>query len=398
MNPVIRARECRAPTELPIEVVERKGLGHPDTICDAVAERISTHLCRYYLAHFGQILHHNVDKVLLCGGSARPMFGGGEVTEPIELYLAGRATDDVRGERVPVADIALEACREWLRHSLPELDLQRHVRIIPRLRPGSRDLAELFLRGADVPLANDTSCGVGFAPLTDLEKVVLATERLLNDATVKQQYPAIGRDIKVMGIRKQNRIELTIGCAIVGRHVSDIDAYAGAKENVRTLALTAARASTGVDVEAVVNAGDDLARGAIFLTVTGTSAEAGDDGEVGRGNRSNGLITPYRPMTMEAAAGKNPVNHVGKLYNVVAGQIAKALAERLARVRDATCLLVSRIGQSIAEPQVADIQLGLGASSDIQPLVEPAAEIVRAELGKIAETRRALLEGRVGVF
>jgi S-adenosylmethionine synthetase len=50
----------------------------------------------------------------------------------------------------------------------------------------------------------------------------------------------------------------------------------------------------------------------VYLTVTGTSAEAGDDGEVGRGNRVNDLITPYRPISLEAAAGKNPVTHVGQ--------------------------------------------------------------------------------------
>ena len=67
--------------------------------------------CRYYLERFGTILHHNVDKILLCGGSARAAFGGGEVLEPLELYLAGRATSEHRGERIPVAEIATEASR-----------------------------------------------------------------------------------------------------------------------------------------------------------------------------------------------------------------------------------------------------------------------------------------------
>lgn len=401
MPAIVRFRESPPPSEQPLEVVERKGLGHPDTVCDAIAEHVSRRLCRYYLEHFGRILHHNVDKILLCGGSSRASFGGGEVTEPIELYLAGRVTDDVRGQRVPAADLAVEACREWLCANLPELDLERHVKIIPRLRPGSRDLTELFLRGGETPLANDTSCGVGFAPLTELEQTVLTVERLLSTVATRKRHPAIGSDIKVMGVRTRDRVELTVGCAFVGRYVADLDAYVRAKETVRTLALEAASTSTRMAVNAVVNAGDDLPRGEVFLTVTGTSAEAGDDGEVGRGNRANGLITPYRPMTLEAAAGKNPVNHVGKLYNVVARQIAEILVARLSGVSDATCVLVSRIGQSIQEPQVVDIQLGssqLKSSSDMQSLVDPATDVVRAALANLEDVRSALLAGRIEVY
>ncbi len=118
------------------------------------------------------ILHHNVDKVLLCGGASRVTFGGGEVLEPTEIHLAGRATEDWRGTKIPVQELALAACRELLTQRLPEIDLDRHVRIIPRLRPGSRDLTRIFGRSRTVPLANDTSCGAGFAPLSELERVV----------------------------------------------------------------------------------------------------------------------------------------------------------------------------------------------------------------------------------
>jgi S-adenosylmethionine synthetase len=83
-----------------VEVVERKGLGHPDTICDALAETFSRNLCREYRRRFGEILHHNVDKALLCGGRAAPAFGGGSVLAPITIHLAGRAVTGV-GSRTP---------------------------------------------------------------------------------------------------------------------------------------------------------------------------------------------------------------------------------------------------------------------------------------------------------
>jgi S-adenosylmethionine synthetase len=401
MTAIVRLRKSPTPSEQPLEVVERKGLGHPDTICDAVAEQVSRRLCQYYLEHFGRILHHNVDKILLCGGSSRATFGGGEVNEPIELYLAGRATAAVRGQRVPVAELAVEACRDWLRANLPELDLERHVKIIPRLRPGSRDLTELFLRGGETPLANDTSLGVGFAPLTELEQTVLTVERVLSNTATRTRFPAIGSDIKVMGVRTHDHVELTIGCAFVGRHVAGLAAYVRAKETVRTLALEAASSSTRMAVNAVVNAADNLSQGEVFLTVTGTSAEAGDDGEVGRGNRANGLITPYRPMTLEAAAGKNPVNHVGKLYNLVARQIAENLIARLPGVSDATCVLVSRIGQSVQEPRAVDLQLGYPqsrSSADVRLLLEPATAVVRTTFANLEDTRRGLLAGGVEVY
>ena len=75
----------------PVEIVERKGIGHPDTICDALAEELSRNLCAYYLENFGLVLHHNVDKALLWGGSSLPKYGGGQIKAPIEIFLAGRA-------------------------------------------------------------------------------------------------------------------------------------------------------------------------------------------------------------------------------------------------------------------------------------------------------------------
>src|SRR5215471_14957560 len=106
-------RDGQSPADAPVEIVERKGLGHPDTICDAIAEHLSARLCRAYLDRFGAVLHHNVDKVLLAAGASRPAFGGGQLTRPIDLYLGGRATEEVRGARVPVAEIAVDATREW---------------------------------------------------------------------------------------------------------------------------------------------------------------------------------------------------------------------------------------------------------------------------------------------
>src|SRR5689334_20433961 len=175
-----------SPDELPFELVERKGRGHPDTLCDALAEAVSVGLSRYYVERFGAILHHNVDKALLIGGAARPAFGGGEILEPVEITIAGRATRRFRGVEIPVEEIAIDHCRTWLAQNVRNADA-RNIRIAPRIRETSSDLAALFLRGAErtVPLANDTSFGVGFAPFDRLERAVLAVERRLRSADVR---------------------------------------------------------------------------------------------------------------------------------------------------------------------------------------------------------------------
>lgn len=395
---MIHASEALLPSLEPVEIVERKGIGHPDTICDALAEQVSLALCRHYLQRFGRILHHNVDKVLLCGGAASPIFGGGEILEPMELYVAGRVTTHYGGESIPAAELAVQACREWLASHLPALDVERHVRITPRFHPVSAALAGLFGQGESAPLSNDTSCGVGFAPFTPLESAVLTIERELNSSATHTAHPAIGQDIKVVGVRRGDRIQFTIACAMIASHVDSIARYKEAIETVRRIALQSARRFTDLHLEAAVNLADDLSRGLAYLTVTGTSAEAGDDGETGRGNRTSGLITPYRPMTIEAAAGKNPVNHVGKLYNIAAGSLAARIARDVPGHPAATCILVSQIGRPIDDPQLADVRLVLEPGQTLDAVRQPIRDLLQQELSRLKDPQSALLQQGVMLY
>jgi S-adenosylmethionine synthetase len=146
------------------------------------------------------------------------------------------------------------------------------------------------------------------------------------------------------------------------------------------------------------NAADDVAKGSLYLTVTGTSAESGDDGEVGRGNRVNGLIAPYRPMNMEAAAGKNPVTHVGKLYNIVAQRIADTLVRELDEVREAYCYLVSRIGSPINEPKLVDLRLCMREGIAVDAVKLQVEEIVQAQLSGMYQIREELVAGIIRVY
>ena len=381
-----------------VEVVERKGLGHPDTICDALAENFSRNLCREYRRRFGEILHHNVDKALLCGGRASPAFGGGSVLVPISIHLAGRAVTSVGHDELPIKEIAVDGSRAWLEANLHALDAKRYVEIHASVQPGSQDLQELFSRNTrrDVPLANDTSIGVGYAPMSPLERLVLAIEKRINGRP--RRNPAWGEDVKVMGVRCGSKLNVTVACAMIGGELASMDQYLAAKAAVADLVHETAIEHGFSACEVEVNAADNPAEGAIFLTVTGTSAEAGDDGQVGRGNRTNGLITPGRPMSLEAAAGKNPVNHVGKIYNVVAREITELLVANESEIAAAQCLMVSRIGEPLTSPALLQVKL---ATHDGFPPVElegRVEEIAAHCLGRLPMLIDAFVAGTIEVF
>jgi S-adenosylmethionine synthetase len=383
-----------------VEIVERKGIGHPDTICDALAETLSRNLCQEYQRRFGEILHHNVDKALLCGGRAAAAFGGGNVRAPINIYLAGRAITEVGNEVIPIKEIAVEGSRAWLKANLHALDPDRHVRIDSVVQQASQDLRTLFSRRGlhGIALANDTSFGVGYAPLSPLERLALAVEKRINGRDRERAMPAWGEDIKVMAVRSADRIEITVACAMIGRFVANIEEYLEQKilleKLVRDLAIKHGFPKCNVGV----NTADNTSSGGIYLTVTGTSAEAGDDGQVGRGNRVNGLITPCRPMSLEAAAGKNPVSHVGKIYNVLARDIAETIVTAIPGVASAQCLMVSRIGAPVTQPAVVQIRIATQKGVPISDLRQRIEALVADRIAHIPELASDFVAGSIRVF
>lgn len=392
----------RAIEDLDIEIVERKGVGHPDYIADAASEAVSRALSRYYREQFGAVLHHNVDKGLVVGGEATPRFGGGEVTQPIYILVAGRATTDVLkdNERVPipVGSLAVGAIRGFLKDNLRFLDIDSQVIVDYRIKRGSNDLVRNFDLDRNMPLANDTSFGVGFAPLSETERLTLETELFLNSPKLKKELPEVGEDVKVMGLRRDNEIYLTIAAAMVSRLTPDLDHYMNVKEEVANRVSDLATKITSRAVHVKVNAADKPDKGVVYLTVTGTSAEQGDDGNTGRGNRANGLITPYRPMSLEATAGKNPVNHVGKLYNVLAGQIADRINCETRGIREVYVKILSQIGQPLDEPAITDIELLLDPAASVVDIEGEAESIAEEEISKTVQLTDLILSGKARLF
>ncbi|ALU11446.1 S-adenosylmethionine synthetase [Ignicoccus islandicus DSM 13165] len=399
-NVVVSRLQLPLQDEIDTEIVERKGTGHPDYISDAVSEEASRQLSLYYLKEFGHVLHHNLDKTLLVGGQANPRFGGGEVLHPIYIIISGRAITEVNTEDgkvlVPVGTIVIEAAKRWLRENLPHLDTDKDVVVDYKIGRGSADLVGVFELGKTVPLANDTSVGVGYAPFSTLEKVVYNVERKLNSKETKSKIKALGEDIKVMGLRLGNKIKLTVAAAIVSSEVRDAGEYMAVKEEVKEVVEGVAREfAPNHDIEVYVNTADEPSKGIYYITVTGTSSEQGDDGMTGRGNRVNGLITPMRPMSMEAAAGKNPVSHVGKLYNVMANRIAQKVVEEVPESKEVYVELLSQIGRPITDPLVATIRV----KGELTPTLEKRVkEIVDEMLDTIPQLTKEIIEGKVQLF
>ena len=134
----------------------------------------------------------------------------------------------------------------------------------------------------------------------------------------------------------------------------------------------------------------------VYLTVLGTSADGADSGQVGRGNRVNGVIPLNRPIGSEAAAGKNPVSHVGKIYNVLSYRIANEIYNNVSGIKEVYIWLLSQIGRRIDHPKVAAAQVIMenGSIDDVRKEVH---EVVDRELENINNFCMDLAKGKIPV-
>ncbi len=383
-----------------VELVERKGVGHPDSICDAIMEDISVALCAEYERVFGQIVHHNIDKGLLVAGRTSPRIGGGVVDEPMRLVFGDRAIYELAGKRVPVGEIAERTAASWLRQNLRFVDPDQHLIFQNEIKEGSPELTDIFDR--EVIGANDTSAAVGYAPLTDTEQMVLNVERFLNSPEFKEQYPEAGEDIKVMGYRRDRELILTIAIAFVDRFVQSQEGYFSRKEEIRgaVIDFVNGQRRNFEQVSVDLNTLDDESRGeeGMYLTVLGTSAEGADCGQVGRGNKVNGVIALNRPMSTEAAAGKNPVSHVGKIYTILSHRMAEEVYNGVPGIREVYVWLCSQIGRPIHEPLIASAQLTLDKDTKLAAVRGNVEQILSRELDGIYDFTSRLAKGEYSVW
>ena len=378
-----------------IELVERKGIGHPDTICDSLVEAVAIGLNRMYLERLGTIAHYNVDKALLIAGQSQVWFGGGEVRRSAQFIVGDRATFAVDRRRLPIEEVVHNAVDEWLTRHLPRF--QPHVVTLPTLAPGSAQLRSIFSPVARESISNDTSAASGYAPASPVEEIVLAVEQFLNGDGFKTSFSDTGQDVKVFGRREDDRLSLTVAMPLLAEAVSSEHAYFQRKEEILD-ALIGRFRDAPLKLEWQLNNLDTTGHGSdgVYLTVTGTSAESADSGQVGRGNRANGLIAFSRPSGNEAAPGKNAVAHAGKIYSVLSHRLAHQIHGRSEGLVEVYVHLAARIGEPVDRPWVGvQVMLEDGvALADVEAAIK---QTVEAEMDRLPEFRAGLGRGDYSV-
>ena len=340
---------------------------------------MSHDLAQFYQRRCGRVLHYNVDKALLAGGRSEPHFGGGRIIEPAKFYLGDRAISSFNGRHLDLEGVIEESISCWLKDNLRFLRLNENLVWKSEIREGAAALNGVDERN----VSNDTSVGVGFWPLSPLEQMTLAAEDYMNSAEFKKRHPESGEDIKVMCVRRAKAIEIVIACALVDKFVADVDDCIAKKTAILGDIISFLNAAYGKEyrISVTLNALDAPARGVdgLYLTVTGLSCEGGNSGQVGRGNRANGLISFLRPQTMEAWAGKNFKSHVGKIYSFAAQGLARKVNEEKPEVAETTVLLVGKIGSPVDCPAYvfADLKTRADCHSAIQ---EKAASVLQTAI------------------
>lgn len=384
-----------AADDWPVEVVERKGTGHPDTLADGVAEAISGAYSRYTLEHFGEVAHHWVDKCMLIGGESDISFGSGRLIKPMTLLVVGKASQRIGTSDIPVREIADEAARAFFRERLPLLDeagLRIEYQLNSAVGAGRPSRWYRPRSSADLtPLAratsNDAVVCSAYAPLSRLEEAVLRVEQYLNGPEYKRRRPEIGSDIKVLGTRVGADVDIVACVPFIADLTPSAHAYDEGKAAVTQEIGTLATEILGRPAAVRVNTRDDGE--AVYMTATGTAADTGDVGVVGRGNRVNGLIAPGRVTSIEAPAGKNPSYHAGKIYSVLALDLAREIADRAGQ--ETSVIITTSTGNPLSEPDLVAVEMAGEATAQWQA---QARDIVATALGDVGKLSESLVAGQ----
>lgn len=402
--------------DTPFEIVERKGIGHPDTLCDTIAEKVSQAYSQYCLERYGIILRHMVDKIALSGGAAKVKFGGGEMQKPVRLYLNCRFTRTYQQEAIPYLEIVKGVVYRHFGEVLPLLDLDQWLTIVDNTHfapgPGvvydadgsTQNERKFFFEIPQKEFAvfhdnslrsNDTSTAVAYSPLSTTEQIVMLVETTLNGREFKKLHPYVGTDIKVMAKRIQKRLSLTVCVPFVAVHTPSKEFYFKKIKLLTDIIKQLVMSKFGqFDITVSLNTRDNPNKSDYYLTLTGSAIESGDEGVVGRGNRYNGVIPFTRHMSMEACCGKNPVYHVGKLYTAISSLISEEIFHLTGL--ETYVYLTSQMGRSLSDPWSACVDVcGREATPTERQMIE---EIVERALSNANETTRKIIRGELNLF
>jgi len=354
------------------EIIERKGLGHPDTLADGIAEYLSNSYSKYCLEKFGYVLHHNLDKIYVSGGLVEFDFNKKpKILKPMTIYINGRASVSFNNIKINIKVLLSRFAKDYLYEILPSLNFFENpikIKFITNSFSHNpywyKPRDEKDLPDNKKPYANDTSTVVGFYPLSNSEKKVIAIESFFYDENGLPRFEYVGQDIKVMLFRKGDDINITTNIPLMINSLNNFEDYQDKKKNIiNELNDFLLKEFPGEKIKLSVNTLDGSKPESHYTLLLGTCSEAGEEGLVGRGNKTNGLISTCRPISMEALHGKNPVYHVGKVLTYKANQIAKKIAQKF----DCHCYvyITTRAGEDISKPSYLNIQVSKDCNNDI---------------------------------
>ena len=401
MNIYIKENLIRSSDQQSVEVVERKGLGHPDTIADGIAESISIEYSKYCLGNFGAILHHNVDKSIILGGQCELEYGSGKILKPFRVLFGGRMSRSFNNQDIDLNLIQTTTTKEYLQRILPRLHTEQDL-VFHYFTSSNSRIPHWFtpktlddLPEHKNPHANDTATIVGFWPFSALEQMVMESERYFYEfkPTIRPRFDFVGGDIKIMALRRDKDVELTLCVPFHADKIVNQDKYFERKSLIESglRELLNGKFGSLFNIILQINTQDqkidrdrDDGRGR-YLTVIGSALDYGEEGISGRGNRCRGLISSMRPSTVESVYGKNPVYHVGKVYSLITNVIARQIGERFNC--ETTVIITTRNGDPLYSPYNVVIE----ASKTIDKQV--VQEIITEQLGKNDWATRIITEG-----
>lgn len=393
-------------SESEFEIVERKGRGHPDTLSDRLAELLSRTYSKYTLEKYGTVLRHQFDKLSLMGGKAEVRFGSGNFRSPVRLLINGRVTSKIGPEDLFFRDLLMSTAKKFLEAELKNFDFTIDCRVIMETTSNrTRGMADNNLKGSspinfrfnprslsDIPehvrpLSNDTAVGCGWAPYTDLERLILEVEKKLTSDSTKEQYPWLGSDVKIMTSRVKDVVNLTIACPQVCTLVKSADEYKKNCDTIRGIINEVVKTYTSFkEVIVNLNTGDDPENEMFYLLYTGSCIESGDEGQVSRGNRLGGVISSRRPFSIEGLSGKNPSYHAGKIYSVAALDIANKIWEE--QKIPSEVYIISQIDRFLDDPWTVVINSVEGID------IVKAEKVARDILGDLPSVTQKLIDGK----
>ena len=378
-----------APVESqPFEIVERKGVGHPDTLADGVAEAVSIAYARHCLQEFGAVLHHHFDKTLIMGGQANIDFGVGEIVKPFRLVINGRVSSVFGETKINYRELQETAAKEYLRKALPHVDIAKHLEIHSLSTSYSKSPFWYKPRGLEdlpeytSPFVNDTSAIVSFWPLSKLERSALEVEKYFYDEIGRPRFAYLGQDVKILALRNGHEVQVTVAVPFISSSTPNKPWYVEKLACIHADLQNILQSILGerCSIHTTINAQDydllDVAqeRRSCYLTATGSALDYGEEGVVGRGNRARGVRSSLRPNSTDAIHGKNPTFHVGKVYTYFGDQISKAIAEELAC--ECSLVLATQNGRPTHAPQ--SVFIGISERRNEQEV----KQIVERELSK----------------